>query len=431
MFEITTGRSRDCTGVSRREFIRVGSLGLLGLSLPDALAARAAGAPADVSCIMLWLVGAPSHHETFDPKPEAASEIRGEFGVVRAKNGELFGELIPQVARVADKFTLLRAVNHTDGDHDTAQFQMQSGYPFNAGLTYPSFGSVVAREQGFHDGLPPYVLMGGGKPEGAGYLGELYNPLTIREDPSNPKFSVKEITPPGAVTEKRFGRRQRMLEAMDRFRARAEKRGAVSDALDGFRGQAVDLITSPAARKAFSLQDEPEKLRERYGKHRLGQSCLLARRLVEAGVRFVTIPNGGWDTHADNFSRLKKELLPPFDQAYSALLEDLSDRGMLDRTLVIAMGEFGRTPTVNPAAGRDHWPRVFPVALGGGPIKLGRVIGGSDRIGGEPVDRPVSVPDLAATIYKAVGVDYHKEYVTLEGRPTPIVYHGEPVAELF
>lgn len=432
MLDIITGRSRDCTGAHRREFLRLGGLGLLGLSLPQALRAEsAAPASTGASCIMLWLVGAPSHHETFDPKPDAAAEIRGEFGVVRAKNGELFGELIPQVARVSDRFSLLRAVHHTDGDHDSAQFQLQSGYPFTPGLSYPSFGSVVAREKGYHQGLPPYVAFGGGKAEGSGYLGDIYNPLTIRDDPNAAKFSVKEITPPAAVSEKRFGRRQRMIAALDRFHGQAEKRGAVSEALDGFMGRAVDLITSPAARKAFSLSEEPDKVRDRYGRNRLGQSCLLARRLVEAGVRYITISNGGWDTHADNFSRLKKELLPPFDQAYSALLEDLTDRGMLDRTLVIAMGEFGRTPTVNPAAGRDHWPRVFPVALGGGPIQLGRVIGGSDAIGGEPASRPVSVPDFAATIYKAVGVDYHQEYLTPEGRPTPIVYNGEPVAELF
>lgn len=431
MLNLTIGRSRDCTGVSRREVLRIGSLGLIGLTLPELLRAQAAAAGPDVACIMLWLAGAPSHHETFDPKPEAPTEIRGEFGVVRAANGELFGELIPQVARASDKFSLLRAVNHTDGDHDSAQAQMQSGYPFNAGLAYPSFGSVVARERGFRQGLPPYVLFGGAKAEGAGYLGDLYNPLSIRDDPSNPKFSVKELTPPTAVTEKRFERRHRMLNAMDRFRAGAERRGAVSESLDGFVVRAFDLVTSPAARKALALQEEPRKVRDRYGMHRLGQSCLLARRLVEAGVRFVTIPNGGWDTHADNFSRLKKDLLPPFDQAYSALLEDLHQRGMLANTLVIAMGEFGRTPTINPAAGRDHWPRVFPVAIGGGPVKLGRVLGASDRIGGEPVDRAISVPDLAATIYKALGVDYHKEYVTPEGRPSSIVYNGEPVAELF
>lgn len=432
MFDIELGRNRDCTGANRREFLRMGALGAFGLSLPQVLRAQAAQAAApEVNCIMLWLVGAPSHHETFDPKPEASKEIRGEFGVIRAKNGELFGELIPQVARVSDKFSLLRAVNHTDGDHDTAQFQVQSGYPFNPGLTYPSFGSVVAREKGYRAGLPPYVLLGGIKSEGAGYLGDLYNPLSITEDPAKQGFNVKEIRPPSAVTEKRFDRRQRMLASLDRFRADAEKRGSVSQSLDGFMGRAIDLITSPAAKKAFALSEEPQKLRERYGMHRLGQSCLLARRMIEAGMRFVTVSNGGWDTHADNFSRLKNELLPPFDQAYSALLEDLDQRGMLANTLVVAFGEFGRTPTVNPAAGRDHWPRVFPVALGGGPIKLNRVIGASDSVGGEPADRPISVPDLSATVYKALGVDYEKEYLTPDGRPLPIVYHGQPVNELF
>lgn len=435
VLQITTGRSADCSGMTRRGFVQLGGLATLGLSLADVLRLREAAAAApEVNCILITLLGAPSHHETFDPKPEAPSEIRGEFGAIPAKIGIAFGELIPNIARVSDRFSLLRAVHHTDGDHDTAQTLMYSGYPFNPGLSYPSFGSVVGREKGFRAGLPPYVLVGSPKAAGAGYMGAVYDPLTIRDNPADARFSVKEITPPAAVTEKRFSRRQRMIGALDRFRDKTESRGAISGTLDGFMTRAVDLVTSPAAKKAFSLQEEPAAVRDRYGRHQFGQSCLLARRLVEAGVRFVTVADsgkGGWDTHADNFSRLKRDLLPPFDQGYSALLEDLSDRGLLANTLVIAMGEFGRTPTINPAAGRDHWPRVFPVALGGGPVKLGRIIGASDRIGGEPVDRPVAMADLAATIYKVLGVDYHKEYLTPEARPVPIVYYGEPVAELF
>ncbi|MBM3457396.1 MAG: DUF1501 domain-containing protein [Armatimonadetes bacterium] len=430
-----TGEARECSGVSRRGFLRIGGLASLGLTLPDALRARAdaPGAP-EVNCILITLLGAPSHHETFDPKPEAPAEIRGEFGAIPAKIGVRFGELIPRIAAVSDRLSLLRAVHHADGDHDSAQTLMYSGYPFSPSLSYPSYGSVVAREKGFRGGMPPYVLAGSPKAAGAGYMGDLYNPLVIRDNPADPKFSVKEITPPPAVTDGRLARRQRMIAALDRFRGRTEARGEISGTLDSFMARSLDLISSPAAKKAFSLRDEPPKVRERFGMHAFGQQCLLARRLIEAGVRFVTVGDagkGGWDTHADNFNRLKRDLLPPFDQGYSALLEDLNERGLLASTLVIAMGEFGRTPHINPAAGRDHWPRVFPVALGGGPIKLGRLIGGSDGIGGEPVERPVSMADFAATVYRALQVEYRKEYVTPEGRPTPIVYHGEPVAELF
>ncbi len=432
MFSFQTGMNRDCTGRSRRDFLSLGSVGAFGLTLPEVLRAQAAQADApDINCIMLWLVGAPSHHETFDPKPDAAKEIRGEFGVTRAKNGELFGELIPRIAAISDKFSLLKAVHHADGNHDTAQFELQSGHRFNPSITYPSFGSVVAKEKGYRNGLPPYVLFGGIKSEGAGYVGDIHNPLNIGDDPSKKGFSVREVQPPFGVKQNRYDRRQRMLSALDTFRAAAEARGEITRTMDGFVARALELVASPAAKKAFRLDDEPEPLRARYGMHRFGQSCLLARRMVEAGVRFVTVSNGGWDTHADNFSRLKNELLPPFDQAYSALLEDLDQRGMLSNTLVIAFGEFGRTPIVNPAAGRDHWPQLFPVALGGGPVKLGRVIGSSDAVGGEPTSRPVSVPELAATFYRALGVDYHKEYVTPDGRPLAIVGNVEPVSELF
>lgn len=433
MLDITTGYRRDCTGVSRREFLRVGSLGLLGLALPDLLRMQAAAATgSDVNCIFLWLVGGPSHHETFDPKPDAPAEIRGEFGTVRTKTGERFGELLLKVAQVSDKFSVIRSVTHTDGNHDTAQYYLQSGYPFSPAFNYPSFGAVVGRERGFRGGLPPYALLGGSaKSEGAGYMGDVYNPLVISGNPADAKFSVREVTPPEGVSAARFGRRQQLLAKLDRFQRDAEARPALSGSMDAFVTRAFDLVTSPAAKKAFALSEEPAALRDRYGRHRLGQSCLLARRLVEAGVRFVTVANGGWDTHDNHFVKVKRDLLPPFDQAYAALLDDLSERGMLSNTLVLAFGEFGRTPQVNPAAGRDHWPTVFSVCLGGGPVRTGRIIGASDATGSQPTERPVRVEDLAATIYQALGIDYRREYMTPQGRPVPIVASGEPVAELF
>jgi uncharacterized protein (DUF1501 family) len=432
MFDITTGCHRDCTGVTRREILRIGSLGLLGLALPDVLRMQAAcGAGTEVSCIMLWLVGGPSHHETFDPKPDAPVEVRGEFGVIKTKTGERIGELLPQVAQQTDKLSIIRSVTHTDSNHDTARTYLQSGYKFNVSQSYPSYGSVIAREKGFREGLPPYALLGGrARAEGAGYLGAIYNPFLITGDPSQPGFSVRDVSPPEGVAPGRFQRRERMLAALDRFQQGVET-APVAASMDRFRERAFDLITSPAAKKAVALDEEPQKLRDRYGKHAFGQSCLLARRLIEAGVRFVTVTNGGWDTHQNNFIRLKTELLPRLDQAYSALLEDLSQRGLLENTLVLAMGEFGRTPRVNTQAGRDHWPGVFSVCLGGGPIRTGRIIGASDEIGAAVAERPVKVEDLAATIYRALGIDFHKEFMSPQGRPLPIVHNGEPVAELF
>lgn len=441
MFDIITGRGSDCAGVNRRDMIRIGALGWLGLSLPDFLRMRSAdaapGGPApagtpEINCIMIWLSGGPPQHETFDPKPNAPPEIRGEFGVTRARTGEQFSALVPRLAKVADRFSVIRTVTHADGNHETARAQLQSGYKFNPALAYPSFGSVTAREKGPRNGLPPYVLFAGRpEAEGAGYLGSVYNPLAVPGDPSTPDFSVQNVVPPAAVQAERFDRRQKILASLDQFQRQAEVRAPVAASMDRFFEQAFTLVTSPTAKKAFAVQEEPETLRERYGRHRLGQSCLLARRLVESGVRFVTITMTGWDTHRDHFQQVKGTLVPPLDQAYSALLEDLGDRGMLANTLVLCMGEFGRTPRINPAAGRDHWPSAFSVALGGGPVKLGRVVGATDGTASLPAERPVRVPDLAATIYQALGIDHTKEYMTPQGRPLQIVSQGVPVSELF
>lgn len=433
MFQYDLDGGRDCTGTTRRNFLRVGALG--GLSLAGALQAQAevpAAKRKDVNCIFLWLIGGPSHHETFDPKPLAPVEVRGQFGTVKAKSGELYGELIPKLAACSDLYSVVRSVTHSDSNHDTAQFQMQSGYKFNVTMNFPSYGSVISRELGMKDGLPPYMLFAGrgSGPEGAGYFGAVYNPFTISGDPSKADFSVRDVTPPAGLDTGRFDRRKRMLASLDVLHRNAEARTKLAGASDEFLTRAYDLITSPAAKKAFALNEESEATRARYGKHQFGQSALLARRLVEAGTRFVTVGNTGWDTHQNNFAQLKYPLLPNLDQTYSALLADLKDRGLLDSTLVICMGEFGRTPGVNAQAGRDHWPSVFSACLGGGGVKMGHVIGASDDTGAMPSERPVKAEDLAATIYHALGIDYHKEYMTPQGRPTPIVYNGEPVREL-
>ena len=433
MYEFTTGRSRDCSGVSRRDFVRVGGLALGGLTLADALAAAAAPGRKDVSCIFLWLVGGPPQHETFDPKPEAPAEVRGEFGAIKAANGALFCDQIPLLAKCADQYSVIRSVTHADTVHETAQCYLQSGYKFSVTMNYPSFGSVVAREQGSRGGLPPYMLVGGkgSVAEGAGYFGAVHNPFKVTGDPSKPGFGVRDVSLGAGVDLGRIDRRQKMIAALDRYQRHAENAAPAAAAMDRFTQRAFELITSPVTKKAFALEEEPQALRDKYGINAMGQGCLLARRLVESGVRFVTVANGGWDTHQNHFYQSKAKLLPPVDRGMSALLQDLSDRGMLDNTLVICMGEFGRTPTVNSQAGRDHWSSTFSVALAGAGIKKGYVHGESDDQGAVPADKPVTVENLAATIYKAVGVDYHKRYDTPLGTPTPIVNGGEAVDELF
>ncbi|MBM3460435.1 MAG: DUF1501 domain-containing protein, partial [Armatimonadetes bacterium] len=345
-----------------------------------------------------------------------------------------FGELLPLLARQAQRFSVVRSVSHADNDHDRAQRQVQSGYPFDTGLSYPSYGSVAARELGARAaGLPPYVLFAarGSGAEGPGYLGGAYQPFAVPGDPSSPAFRVRDLAPPDRVRSPRFERRRQMLAALDEWDRNTAAGTPLPGTLSQLKERAYSLITSPAARRAFHLAEEKDALRDRYGRNILGQSCLLARRLVEAGVRFVTIPNGGWDTHQNHFEQVKRDLQPRLDQAYSALLEDLADRGLLESTLVLALGEFGRTPRINPQAGRDHWPGVFSACLGGGGVRTGLVIGSSDGTGSAPASRPVSVEDLAATIYRALGIDVHREYVTPQGRPAPIGKGGSAIAELF
>lgn len=435
MLNLTLGWSGTCTRVRRREILQIGTLGFTGLTLADLLTAQAAASPVrDVNCIFLWLAGGPSHLETFDPKPDAPAEVTGTLGAIPAASGVQFGELLPELAKQAKRFSVIRSLTHTDNDHDRAQRQVQSGYPFDAGLNYPSYGSVVSRELGARSGgLPPYVVFAarGNGAEGPGYLGGAYQPFAIPGDPSSPTFSVRDLTPPSPVGPPRFDRRRRMLSALDEFDRSMTARPALVGTLGRFVERAYSLMTSPVAKRAFNLAEEKDSLRDRYGRNILGQSCLLARRLVEAGVRFVTIPNGGWDTHQNHFEQVKRDLQPRLDQAYSALLTDLADRGLLDHTLVLALGEFGRTPRINPQAGRDHWPGVFSGCIGGGGVRTGMVIGSSDETASTPTTRPVKVEDLAATVYQALGIVIEREFVTPQGRAVPIVKGGTAVSELF
>jgi uncharacterized protein (DUF1501 family) len=434
MFDINMGSHTDCDGVSRREFLRVGGLAALGLTLPDLMRATAATpGKKDVSCILLWLGGGPSQIDTFDPKPDAPQEIRGDFKSIKTKlPGVHFCEHLPKLAQINDKFSVIRSVTTPDPNHETATHYLLTGYPFNPAIEYPAYGSVVSREKGGQLGMPANIIMGGLPfAHGAGgYMGAVYNPFNISGDPNNPNFSVNDVSPPSGMTMDRVERRRDILKQVDRFQRNTEARQKVLSTSDTFYEQAFSLITSPQAKKAFDLKQEKPETRDKYGRHNFGQSCLLARRLVESGVRFVTINYGGWDNHERIFGAFKDSLLPTLDSGYSALVEDLAQRGMLDTTLVICMGEFGRTPKVNSSAGRDHWSEAMTVTMGGGGVKTGIVVGETNERSERPKERPIKVEDVAATIYKSLGVDCEKEYMSPENRPLKINYDGTPVHEL-
>src|SRR5262245_16413258 len=447
MFNLGHQVGATCGGPSRRSFLKIGGLSLFGLSLPRVLEARAAQAPAsrkDVNCILLWMGGGPSNIDTFDMKPDAPAEIRGEFKPIASKvHGVRVCEHLPRMAKQMDKVCLVRSVSHAEsGDHVAATHYMLTGYPQRPDptgqpinpLIYPSYGAVVSREKGWHNALPPYVLAPSGKGigyHGPGYLGPAFGPLSVPGDPGSPDFKVEDVSIPDAVGVARTARRRTMLEALDRWQRQNDRTAEVIGERNRFYQQAYDFITSPAAKRAFRLDLEPDRVRDRYGRNSYGQACLLARRLIEAGVRFVTLNTGAWDTHQDNFRSLREnvQLLPGLDLYWSALLEDLSQRGLLDSTLVLWMGEFGRTPKINGAAGRDHWAYTNAIGLSGAGIKMGSVVGQTDRRCERPVGTVHTTHDLAATIYRVLGIDAGKEYRTPDGRPVLINYHGKPIAE--
>lgn len=432
-----------CDGVTRRDMLRVGALSALGLSLPDYLRLRAA-APAQIrsgkvkSCILLWLDGGPSHLETFDLKPSAPSEVRGPFQPIKTNViGTHLCELLPNTARITDKIAIVRSVTSPLGEHNLANHYLLTGYKPSPVLDYPSFGSVLAHVRGGRHTLPPYVAVPTYKSTaGSGFLGMASRPFAVGGDPARADFRVRDLDFYPGVGDERMERRRAFLNQIEGWQRQVE---ADPDERDPEFEQAYRLVTSAQAKQAFDLTREKPGVRARYGPRTLGQSCLLARRLVEQGVSFVSIHNPDWDTHANLILRLKEGytgakvgvgLIPTFDLAFSALITDLSERGMLDQTLVLAMGEFGRTPKLNTSAGRDHWPRVFSVVLAGGGIKGGQVYGSSDRIGESPTDRAVTPSDLARTIYTLLGVDASRELHTADGRPVPINQGGRILEEL-
>lgn len=448
MIEIPTESHRRCDGIPRREYLRVGSLGLFGLTLPALLRAHDDhGAPAagrkQTSCILLWLSGGPSQIDTFDPKPEAPLEIRGEFKTIPTTSPGLhFTEHLPKIAKQFGKFSLIRSMTHNQGTHGLADQLVTSGYaptPSGVGVRYPCQGSIVSWVTGYRNGIPPYVYVGDiSGPDGfrkrdalnAGVLGAAFNPLEIGDQANEPNFKVRDVTPAKGVDVERLSSRRNMLELFDRWHRQADARLAVLDQVDGYYEKAYSLVTSPVAKKAFDLGAEPEKVRDAYGRTMFGQSCLLARRLVEAGVRYVTVGMPGWDNHTKTCKTLKEKLLPVLDTSYSALLQDLHDRGMLDSTLVLCLGEFGRTPKINAEAGRDHWPSTQVIALGGGGIKTGVVVGATSERCDYPIDRPLSVADFGATVYRALGIPTSLHYLSSENRPIQVLNEGAPIPEL-
>src|SRR5262245_24733435 len=431
----------DCGSVpktlfGRRDFVKIGSLGILGLNLRDYFFLRSASANSsapDRSVILVWLSGGPPHHDTFDMKPEAPAEIRGTFKPIRTNvSGIQICEHLPQTARQADKFAIVRSMTSRENNHEPAINYLLTGYLPLQTLEFPSMGSVIAKEKGPPNSLQPYVTIPNVFPSfGAGFLGGEYGPF-IAGDPNVKGYRVRDLNLPVDVDWHRVNNRRWLLDQMDqRFREIDTKNEF--QAMDSFYDKAYDLIRSPSAQKAFDIEQEPETIRNRYGRTPVGQGCLLARRLVEAGVRFVTVAKGwlNWDTHGRNFTTLEKTLLPELDMAYSALLEDLAARGMLESTLVVLMGEFGRTPKINSDAGRDHWSKAFSIVLSGAGVVGGRILGSTDATGSEVKDDPVHVEDLTATIYERLGIDHTREYHTDIGRPVKLSNGGKVITQLF
>ncbi len=430
-----------CDGYSRRDLLRVGGLTSLGLGLGNFFQMqRAMGSelkPAKAkSCILLWLDGGPSHLETFDPKPDAPTEVRGPLDTVATKiPGVRFSECLSRTAAITDKLAVIRSMTSPLGEHNFGTHYLMTGYKPTPVLEYPTYGSVLAHVQETESVLPPHIAVpnfrvGGGQMTGGGYLPTGTRPFSIGGDPAKAGFKVRNLDFYKGLDLARLSRRVDFVKAIEGFADSSEATA------DPDLERAYRLVASPEAKVAFQLDRESEATRQRYGSRSIGQSCLLARRLVERGVPFVTVTNRGWDTHNDLATRLKDGyagakvpvgLVPSFDLAFSGLIQDLDERGMLDETLVVAMGEFGRTPKLNTAGGRDHWPRVFSVAMAGGGVRGGQVIGSSDAVGESPKERPVTPADLAATIYTLLGIDPKTELHTTDGRPVRVAPSGSNV----
>ncbi|MEC9095920.1 MAG: DUF1501 domain-containing protein [Planctomycetota bacterium] len=443
-------QQRFCDGIRRRDMLRFGAAGAfgMGLTLPSLLEhearLQANGVDTkDTSLIIVFLQGGLSTIDTWDMKPDAPSEFRGDFTPVSTNlPGIHISEHLPKLATIHDKFSLVRSFGHANSNHGQADHFMLTGYPsgpgFNGGLKpnnqKPCVGAVIGKELGPRGGVPPYVCLPRmHNSAGSSYLGSTATPFVVGADPNAPDFKVPDLAPPVAVASRRLNDRRSLLKTINRY-----EQSAITQANQGARAmrtyqeKAFELMTSEATKAAFDINSEPDVVREKYGRNMLGQSCLMARRLIEAGVRCAFVNHIDWDTHYNNFHVLKNELLPKLDAAMSSLLADLEDRGMLDSTMVLVTGEFGRTPRINKDAGRDHWGPSCAIALAGGGVQGGRVIGASNERAERPATTPFGPADLMATIYHGMGIDPEREFLTPEGRPVPIVPGtGRVISELF
>lgn len=440
MLTLNPGSRPRGYGRNRRNFLRIGGLGTLGLSLPQLLAAEAhaesAGGPKARarSVLLVFLGGGLSHHDSFDLKPEAAEEIRGKYKPIDTNvPGLQIGELLPKMAQTMDKVCLVRSGAHNNDHHETATNWVLSGRfgtPFG---DWPAMGAVAAHEFGFDGMLPPYVAI----PRNPSFTWELGKSAFLGGrcesfkvgDPNDGNFRVRDLAPPQGMSEERLLRRQSYLRAVDRLADRIEGSDAI-DSYDQYQQRAASMVLSPQAREAFAIEKESDELRDRYGRNTFGQSCLMARRLVEAGVRFATVNYAGWDHHGKIFESLDKKL-PEFDLGFSALIEDMDRRGLLEDTLVVGMGEFGRTPKINKDAGRDHWGPAASLLFAGAGVRPGQVIGETDRDGAFVTDKPFAPADVAYTVLSSLGIDPRKNLFTGDGRPVEILDSGRLMTELF
>jgi len=436
---------KNCEGTTRRDCLKLGlhtfvAGGLVGALRTQSLAADASPLKRKAkACILIWLDGGPSHYETFDPKPDAPLEIRGSFDSIATKiKGVRFSQHMKRLAAIADKFAVIRSIQHNQGNHGAGNHYMMTGapprIPVGCGAFvsfHPSLGSVTAREVGAPQGIPAYFSMPSmTRSGGPNFLGAQYAPFVVPGDPNSSSFRVRDVSLPGSLTGERYMARRDVRSELDQMqRINDEAAGDPVVAMDKFYQQGHQIITSSEAQKAFDISQEPLAMRERYGRHALGQRALLARRLVEAGVPFVTLDEGGWDHHTKLFESLGKRL-PTFDATVATLIEDLDERGMLDETMVIVLGEFGRTPKINKDGGRDHWSNAMSVLFAGGGTPGGQVIGATDRQGYAAMDRVLSPENFVSTIYTKLGIDPNKMLYTPQGRPSHLVSDPTPIREL-
>lgn len=426
---------RYCDGLRRRDFLQAGALGSAGLTLGSYLRLASAGEVKQAkgqAAIFVYLGGGPPHMDTFDLKPDAPAEFRGEFNPIPTNvSGLQICEHLPKLAQCADKYTVLRGISHTLAGHELGTSYVNTGSRPVPSLIYPGYGAVISRELPGANDLPHFVAIPN-TPQRSGYLGVQYAPLQTNSAPTaGQPYSVRGISLANGQTAEKFAARNSLLGKLDTGLDEFKASSKLVEGLDRFGQQAFDLISSPRARQAFDVSLEDPKIAEPFGTSKFGQSCLLATRLIEAGVKFATVSFGGWDTHTGNFKKCKESLLPELDAGLAGLFTTLDLKGLLASTTVFVIGEFGRTPKINPNAGRDHWPRAMFALLAGGGMRGGQVIGASDDKGQGPAGEPITPDQVAASFYHSLGIDFRKEYHTATGRPVTIVREGSLIPTLF